>query len=319
VCCPLLPTVPPPLFPGMVVGALSADDLLLLLVDWIQRDTYYKTNRHGNFRKTSTSVVGWDERWWGYGWKGEPTPCVHLSSVNPAILYLRTPFRDCNNPAMAAAVKRDLTTPYRGAQNVGHWIFIWGGLRRFYTNYLDTWKTLKIASGVAQNSPPFTAGWTKVASFATQLSDCPQVIWDSRVSVSIIHRLDILVDTYNHGHVPLEFFGGIHGGHPGKYAIRALAGLGGTRTKPNLRVFKHFPNTPAGYSWQYHFGGSAVVRKIVEILNKDSKYPRMPVCPDDVAFWDEAKIEYYRNLDRTRLVADWNVWGVGMVLFMDGY
>jgi hypothetical protein len=59
---------------------------------------------------------------------------------------------------------------------------------------------------------------------------------------------------------------------------------------------------PNGYgTWAAHFGGSALVRDIVSILNNPRYgYPRMPQPAGVPAI-------------------DWDVFGVGLVLFMDGY
>lgn len=77
--------------------------------------------------------------------------------------------------------------------------------------------------------------------------------------------------------------------------IQVVAGRGGTR--PRLL---HNPWPTGACNWHGHFSGSNFVSRMVPVLNNpENGYPQMPT-PDGQR-------------------APWDVLGVGMVLFMDGY
>lgn len=133
-----------------------------------------------------------------------------------------------------------------------------------------------------------SSGWTKVASFATHGLPNAQTIWDSRAAISVIMRIDGVLTASGLGPSAVRPFrlgfgsGSASGLRPNKLAL----------------IRNKWPN---GYGrWDYHFGGSEVVREMVKILNDPaSPYPPMPLPSGGSGPWD--------------------VFGVGLVLFMDGY
>lgn len=164
------------------------------------------------------------------------------------------------------------------------WIFKWGGIKP--KDYSQIWKVIKTALTWSDEfGAPMDSGWTKLASFATATlaKEKQQVIWDSRVSHSITRRLDRLLDERGIAVCEMKDIG-------------TVPGQGGTRKKSALKL-----KWPIGYGkWKFHFAGSRLVHQMVEILNNNQRdFPRMPHP-------DEGDV-------------DWDVWGVGLVLFMDGY
>jgi len=79
-------------------------------------------------------------------------------------------------------------------------------------------------------------------------------------------------------------------------ALQVVRGRRQSGTRP--RDLCH--HWPSGCTWPAHFAGGAIIRKIVDVLNNPANnYPRMPQ-PNGQA-------------------GNWDVFGVGLVLFMDGY
>jgi hypothetical protein len=132
---------------------------------------------------------------------------------------------------------------------------------------------------------PMNSGWTKVAALATAYLEgrtdrAPHVIWDSRVSTSLVTHLEPLV--MHAGLEPKQVFPG----------IGAVGGRGGTR--PRRRELRW----AAAYgSWTSQDAGSALVREIRDVLNQRN-FGLMPTGDGE---------------------GPWTIRGVESVLFMDGY
>ena len=141
-------------------------------------------------------------------------------------------------------------------------------------------------------TPPMNSGWTKVAALATAYLEgeqdrYPHVIWDSRVSASLITRLDRLMSEAGLGN-PRDVFPG----------IGYVAGRGGTRKTDPLPARLHL-RWPVGYGrWRTQDAGSQLVREIRDVLN-GGPYSAMPLPNGGHGAW--------------------TIRGVESVLFMDGY
>jgi hypothetical protein len=133
------------------------------------------------------------------------------------------------------------------------------------------------------------SGWTKVAALATAFLEgepdrSPHVIWDSRVSTSIVVRLDQML-IGRPADVPRRTFPD----------IGVVPGQGGKRRWPQPL---HQSWARAYRSWPAQEAGSLLVREIRDQLNRGD-YGWMPL-PDG----GEGR---------------WTIRGVESVLFMDGY
>ena len=131
------------------------------------------------------------------------------------------------------------------------------------------------------------SGWTKVAALATAFLEgepdrAPHVIWDSRVSTSIVWRFDRMLAATPDVDPRRPF--------PG---LGVIGGRGGTRPRCLKLRWAH----PYGRWWGQE-AGSAIVREIRDVLNEGA-LGWMPL-PDG----GEGR---------------WTIRGVESVLFMDGY
>lgn len=264
---------------------LGPIDFAAALVRWIQNDPFYPPmGRH--------VVRGWDERIKTYAYATRANPLAW-----PAVYADVTPFTSGLSAIVgryhwpmvgsaAAITKPDLADLHNLAEQICHW----GGVPQ-RRGYASTWAVIKSAIlGAPHHGAPINSGWTKVASFATDGHHNSQTIWDSRVSTSLVWRLDQLLN------------------HWGLTTINLLAhyNIGrvpGRAYRPGDPRYRHYHFVwPNGYMrWDCHFAGSRLVRDMVKVLNNPiNGYPPMPSPIIGGA------------------ASPWNVLGVGLVLFMDG-
>ena len=275
--------------PPRVGNAATPFDVIAALVAWIQADPFQRMQRMGgavNAVARAPLVQGWDQRLMQYAYATNRTLIPDF--VNAFA------FRANMAAALAGilpqrALPNVPTAPIRAALSI--WaaqICNWGGVPQ--RSYAPAWTVVDSAvSGFRRGGPPMNSGWTKVASFATDGLPNAQTIWDSRVSTSLIWRIDSILAANGlpQGLVTNNFDLGL---------IRSRGA--GLRPLRIAALNFHWPN--AYGRWNFHFGGSAVVREMVAILNAQANgYPRMPLPGGGLG--------------------DWDVFGVGLVLFMDGY
>jgi hypothetical protein len=238
-------------------------------------------------RAIGSPVTGWDSRLKTYFW---PNPRIGLAATDARL-------KPILSRCKVLAQKVSARTPWTAAEQktaveVAHDIFKWGGVPQDpvkvtsenVRNVFEAALTGTVNPGTLMNS-----GWTKVAAFATAHLDTGtphpsvQVIWDSRVSTSIIRRLDNIFHSAKLGAPP-----------KGYVRIGLVAGRGGTRSLP-LGLKLKWKN---GYgSWDAQFVGSEFVREVCQCLNS-------------------------RGIKMTDLAGkktNWTVRSVEMVLFGDGY
>lgn len=232
-------------------------------------------------------VKGWDKRLQSYFW---PNPRVGLTATE---VRLKPILFSCKNLALKVAKGTTWTEEDRvTALDTAKEIFKWGGVPQDprKVTWTNVHKVFEAAlSGAASRGAPMNSGWTKVAAFATAHLDTgkphasPQVIWDSRVSSSVIRRLDSIFHK-----AKLKSL-------PDAYApIGLVAGQGGTRkSPPNL----HFKWRNGYGRWDAQFSGSAFVQAVCQNLNAKGKKMTMTNGKQ----------------------SNWTVRGVEMVLFGDGY
>lgn len=279
---PALPSAPPPQLPNPSPNPL---DVVRALVDWIQADPYQPPENR-------PFVIGWDQRIQSYAYavRGNPPawPAVY-ADTSPLIADLR---------ALASAydwTQVNVWTVLKVSRRkdllkLADQVRKWGGVRRPRA-FADAWKVIKSAVLSARHhDAPMNSGWTKIASLATDGAANAQTIWDSRVSTSVIWRLDRIL--HANGLTPAAILN--------HYALGLVAGRSNGAGKARARTYQ-LTGWPNGYGkWSCHLAGSQLVRDIVAILNApNSGYPLMPHPTGNPVPWD--------------------VFGVGLVLFMDGY
>lgn len=232
-------------------------------------------------------VKGWDKRLQAYFW---PSPRVGLAATEAR---LRPILSKCKALAAVTANSQPWTKKDQAeAVGVAFEIFKWGAVPQDPKKVTpeNVRKVFEAALvGKASAGTLLNSGWTKVAAFATAHLDTgkpdtdPQVIWDSRVSTSIIRRLDKIFSANGVKALPAAYS-----------SIGLVAGQGGTRKTPPKLKFK-WRN---GYGrWDAQFAGSAFVRAVCQRLNADG-------------------IKMTRSDGKQ---SNWTVRGVEMVLFGDGY
>ncbi len=138
------------------------------------------------------------------------------------------------------------------------------------------------------------SGWSLLASFAThwlnnQDGRTPMICWNSRVSTSILSRLDFLLVEAGHDSIPNVF-----------NALGTIPGWGGTR--PREMSLKW----PDGYrSWKTEVTASEFVNLMVNCLNNETN--------------EDGSLKYAQMPIPTGGRAPWSMQGVQLVLFSDGY
>ncbi len=266
--------------------SITCGEYIADFVDQINTAPYQPMYRG---RAVGTPVTGWNNRLQSYFW---PNPRIDLAATDA---HLEPILARCAVLALNVAADIPWTTAEQDdAVAVSHDIFQWGGVpqNRATVTAVNVRNVFEAAlTGIVNLGTPMNSGWTKVAAFATahleigESTPNPQVqvIWDSRVSTSIIRRLDNIF--HNAGLAT----------PPDEYArIGLVPGRGGTRGLP-LGLNFRWRN---GYgSWNAQFAGSRFIQEVCKCLNS-------------------------RKIKMTNMAgneANWTVRGVEMVLFGDGY
>ena len=229
-------------------------------------------------------VTGWDSKLRSYFW---PDPATNYAATHT---LLEPWFSEAGQLSQRLLEGQNWTSEERTqAKDLAWEVLKWGGVTRQSLFSEDTVEAVfRRALGFKVSQPvPMNSGWTKVAALATAyLEDKAgaraHVIWDSRVSTSLVTRLDkLLVDA---GHYqPKKLFP----------KIGPVTGRGGTRPRTFKLAWSH-----AYGSWQAQEAGSVLVRELRDLLNQGG-YPPMPLPGGGSR--------------------PWTVRGVESVLFMDGY
>jgi hypothetical protein len=281
-----LPLIPPPAIPPPTLPrhpTPTGVDFAEALVKWIHSDPYFPPLGR-------PSVIGWDERikTYAYATKANPPAWLRVyGDVNPLISGLKNIIAAYNWNAVGSAVHLKAADD-KSLQSLAQRVCTWGGVRQ-RNGYANAWKVIKSAVLSAQHhGAPMNSGWTKVASFATDGAANSQTIWDSRVATSLIWRLDQILFSSRL----------VVGNLRAQYAIGLVEGKANGSGMPRHRTYNFA--WPDGYGkWSCHFAGGQLVRDMVNVLNDPTKgYPSMPTPAGGAAPWD--------------------VFGVGLVLFMDG-
>jgi hypothetical protein len=227
-------------------------------------------------------VYGWDDRLTAYFWpKPGIGPSANLHVLSPLLVTAQL---------LEGAVSGG--HPWTANENtdavaMAHGIFAWGGVpqKAATVTSLIVRNVFEAALNGSWTMPgaPMNSGWTKVVAFAT--SHLPvsrsHVIWDSRVSTSIVRRLDRIFHALGLTTVPAPYTGiGL-----------VNAGRGGTRPIGAGALSLAWND---GYrSWDAQEAGSDFVRLVCNALNLGAV--------------------------STARKGHWTVRDVEMVLFGDGY
>jgi hypothetical protein len=261
--------------------ATPCDDLVRAFVDAVHTDPHQPHHRlapHGD------PVVGWSARAASYFW---PRPVMDLRATHEV---LSPWFEEAGVLSRRLAADDGWTDEERRRATVLAWqMLTWGGVTRqkeFGAPVVERVfrRALRLPG---DDDAPMNSGWTKVAALATAYLEeepgrAPHVIWDSRVSTSLVDRLEPILE--DRGVAPRVALPGM-GPVVGRTA--------GTRPRPRRLTWS------TGYgSWRAQEAGSAFVRRVRDVLNEGA-YGGMPLGSGGEGRW--------------------TVRGVECVLFMDGY
>lgn len=282
-----VPSTQPPSIPSQA----SAADVIEAAVRWINHDPFVREIKsRGTIRPVPGApvVCHWNERLQEYAYARSRVPCFPevYNSVSPVLARMATTIQKYSWPAVKSIADLNPADEEQLRKDA-EWVCMWGGVKQ--PSYAATWKVIRSAvTGTAMPGAPMNSGWTKVASFATHGLPNAQTIWDSRAATSVIIRIDGVLHANG-------LFPAIMSPYRLGYGSASSSGL-----RPQKKALIQ-SRWPAGYGkWDYHFGGSETVREMVSILNNPSNgYPAMPLPGGGSGPWD--------------------VFGVGLVLFMDGY
>ena len=241
-------------------------------VHWVHKDPFqprYRKKPHGPV------VTGWGPRLDTYFW---PRPRINtIAAASQTALFtvvLKPLYLDVQNGVAWN------TSGKSSAVTCANAVFKWGGV----STRTVTWQTIhdvmeSVANGRRTNSAPMNSGWTKVGAFASTGTPNSQVIWDSRVSASLVSRLDAACVAAGLKTVPLALNG-----------LGYVNGRGGSRPRTLILKWRN------GYGcWKAQFAASIFVRDIQAYLN--SNIPSFPKTNG----------------------GNWTLREVEQVLFMDGY
>lgn len=286
-----------------IPDGFSQADILKQVVDWIHLDPFQRRKRHtGKISPVASApvVIGWEKRVEEYAYAKLSGP--HFIQVYQDTLPM---IFDLDNLRTGHKWTADMPVPpskiVSEVAKLAEKICFWGGV--IQKDYSEAWQVLRDAVSGRDHGSKMNSGWTKVASFATDgMAGNEQTIWDSRVATSIIWRVDQILQ---HGVVLGHITDAQAQAQANHFGLGTVASLN-VGTRPRALHYR-WPN---GYGkWEFHFKGSALVREIVSILNDPAnKYPRMPQPIFDPNFKHTGQRE-----------TDWTVFGVGLVLFMDGW
>jgi hypothetical protein len=261
----------------------SRTDLLLHLIDQIERNSWQRLYRN---KYVGPTITTWKIRLQNYGLISAPTPslCAHLiwlASLKSNVCS----YNPCN------------PTTHLIGNAVATGILKWGGVSRG-----NSGKVSKVLPSIVQSarsgrifpSAPMNSGWTKVAAVFSYYhrSSPPQVIWDSRVSLSVCHRLVIAAGAYCLNSSQLTKLFPNLGWVPGR---------GGNRPKLMKCVSGWFPNRYG--HWSAHVAGGQVAYEIAQLLNAKRSSP--------------GPVESQQG-EQLPVMLNWTPWLVACVLFMDG-
>jgi len=270
-------------------------DLLKAIVQWIQDDPFQRSYRQGKHilpRGNAPRGNGWDFRLREFAYTRSWLPAfprVHQTTapVRQQMRKLREKYDWGEIQEDSQISKKDL----KQLDDAARWIFDWGEAPQKPGFSSGAWLVFAGAvTGVPSSEAPLNGSWSKFASFASEGLPHELPVWDSRVSSSVIHRIDRILTA--NGLTPDDFPNLVH--------LRILLANGGTRPRPlHFQWRSGFPQANDS-AWAHYFAIAEILRQMLATLNDpENQFPRMPL-PDGGS-------------------GDWDMFDLNLVLFMDGY
>jgi hypothetical protein len=257
----------------------------------IRASTYcYKPRRGG----LSSCAQGWAGRFRQYHWGDAADPFTTMQEIEDIEIVL--------SEALDELVLGEVWTEERSRDVTDKvfTLFEWGRVLRGAGHNPPDIELIRKVMRTAANcrdiyEAPMDSAWTKLAAMATSRSKSHkgkrQVIFDSRVSISLLEAVDRAAEA---GGALAGIAKELH-----RLGLGYVPGRGGNRVaRANELARRGWTNRYR--TWTAQFLASEIVCAVCEELNSDSVcYGQMPIS--------------------TSTYAEWNIRGVEMVLFMDGY
>lgn len=262
----------------------------------IHREPWKQSHRS---KLTGLQVTGWTERLRHYCWATKSKPDFYNHMV-----WLEK----IKSNALVGEASKNSQDRYSARCNVACDILEWGGVKRGNLEKVPAVINAVVdaaRTGAPSVDTPMNSGWTKIAAIYSLIlpGSLTQVIWDSRVSLSICTRLGSAAQNLKISPQALQnAFAGRLGWVPGR---------GGTRPRLIKLASEWFPNRYG--KWNAHFEGGAIVAEMTQVLNANLGVYGNPL--QALSFQERKNL---KNLG-IQPPEKWSPWLVACVLFMDGY
>ncbi|TQV77134.1 hypothetical protein FLL45_04065 [Aliikangiella marina] len=273
--------------PTVPTKEASDEDFARALVCWIDEDPFTPMYQR---QPVGEAVSSWHDRLQSFFWPKPRNGLMQVSHTADALMYRAA--------LLAKGIEDNLDWSSEDkvlAVKTANEVFLQAGVPQRDVTWQNVYEVMQAAINADSHATAkMNSGWSLLASFASHWLNgikgrTPMICWNSRVSTSIISRLDFLM--VEAGYQSLE----------DRFAhIGTIPGMGGTRPREMSLLW------PDGYrSWQTQVAASQFVNKMVHCLNNDKnedgtlKYKPMPIPSGGSA--------------------PWSMQGVQLVLFSDGY
>ena len=274
----------PPVIPNKDA---SDDDFAKALVAWIDEDPFTPMYQRV---PVAESVSSWHDRLESFFWPKPRNGLMQVSHSADALMYRA----EILAKGIEDGVEWDEDDKELAVKTTEE-IFLQAGTPQKEV----TWENIYAVMGTALNKDvnskaKMNSGWSLLASFATHWLNkkedrTPMICWNSRVSTSILSRLDFLMVEAGYDSVGDRF-----------PDLGTIPGWGGTRPREMTLTW------PDGYrSWKTMVAASEFVNRMVRCLNTEKN--------------EDGSLKYAQMPIPTGGRAPWSMQGVQLVLFSDGY
>jgi len=265
----------------------SDEEFASAMVAWIEEDPFTPMYQRV---AVGEAVSSWHDRLENFFWPKPRNGLMQVSHSADALMY--------RSEILAKGIENGVEWNEEDkamAVKTANEIFLQAGVPQKDVTWENVHAVMSAAiKADANSSAKMNSGWTLLASFATHwlnnLDDrTPMICWNSRVSNSIISRLDFLLVEAGHDSLGERFKN-----------IGTVPGVGGTRPRETTL------NWPEGYrSWETQIAASRFVNLMVKCLNTETN--------------EDGSLKYEAMPIPTGGRAPWSIQGVQLVLFSDGY
>lgn len=276
------------IYPPVVPDKNASDEAFAkAIVAWIDEDPFTPMYQRA---PVADSVSSWHDRLESFFWPKPRNGLMQVSHSADALMY--------RAELLAKGIEDGIEWDEEDkelAVKTTEEIFLQAGTPQKEVTWENIYAVMKTALSKDVNSnAKMNSGWSLLASFATHwLSKhedrTPMICWNSRVSTSILSRLDFLMVEAGYESLEDRF--------PN---LGTIPGWGGTRPREMSLTW------PSGYrSWETEIAVSEFVNMMVHCLNHETN--------------DDGSLKYAQMPIPTGGRAPWSMQGVQLVLFSDGY